>query len=278
MPSVFNSQAAINERKRAAAHYLLIKTNPTAKKEPFDFKVYKDESIKLALEKLFHGKCAYCESRYTGLHPVDIEHWRPKSEVLNDGDRKARFGYYWLACDWNNLLPSCIDCNRMRNHLDRFEGETILLGKGNWFPLAEGNERATGEKEEFKEQPLLLNPCEDNPEDYLRLHEEGNVLPKIDETNQPSTKAKNSIRIYGLNRDGLVYERRERSLVIQQKILVIRNLISLLNDESKNTETSLLIEDLLSHELEILNDFQRPEQPFSTMAKQLIEKFIKSLE
>ena len=47
----------------------------------FDFARYKEASVKTALEKLFHGKCAYCESFYAGLQPVDVEHYRPKGEV-----------------------------------------------------------------------------------------------------------------------------------------------------------------------------------------------------
>lgn len=76
-------------------------TQPVGKKKKvrqFEFKAYKDAAVKAALESLFHGKCAYCESRYAAIQPVDIEHWRPKKEVLigEDGSTK-RHGYYCLA-------------------------------------------------------------------------------------------------------------------------------------------------------------------------------------
>lgn len=251
------------------------------KKESFSFKAYKEESVKKALEKLFFGKCAYCEGRYSGIHPVDIEHWRPKAEVIVDENgQERRFGYYWLAADWENLLPSCIDCNRIRTHFDFIERKNITLGKGNWFPLASDTKRADGLDEEKDEKPLLLNPCHDRPENYLEFHEEGFIKPKLNAQGQPDEKALASIRFYALNRAELVQERRERILLIKQKMATIRSLANLLEQETMpdNREQNFIIEDLLSHELEQLHRFQKADQPFSAMAQQFIEKFIREFQ
>lgn len=254
------------------------KTSQKAKnKETFNFKAYKEESVKKALEKLFFGKCAYCEGRYSGIHPVDIEHWRPKAEVIVDElGKERRYGYYWLAADWENLLPSCIDCNRVRTHFDFLERKEVTLGKGNWFPLASDTKRAGGINDEKDEKPLLLNPCNDRPENYLEFHEEGFIKPRLNGENQPDEKALASIRFYALNRAELVHDRRERILLIKQKMATIRSLAKLFEREaaSANQEKFFVIEDLLSHELEQLHRFQEPDQPFSAMAKQLIDKFI----
>ncbi len=278
IPSVFSNDKAINEKKAAIVHFNKLKEGVVLEKKSFAFSVYSDESIKLTLEKLFHGKCAYCESRYANIHPVDIEHWRPKSEVVIDEEKNKNTGYYWLAANWNNLLPSCIDCNRSRYQFDRLECEVILLGKGNWFPIANEADRATCENEENREKPLLINPCEENPEDYLEFHESGIIKWKFDENNKPYPKAKESIRVYGLNRSELVYDRRERILIIQQKMQIIESLASCLNDAAEESEIAILIEDLLSHELETLYSFQNPKQPFSIMAKQLIGEFINTFK
>lgn len=77
----------------------------------YEFKIYKAAAIKAELDKLFHGKCAYCERFFASGAPVDVEHYRPKGGV--EGDTTHR-GYWWLAMEWSNLLPSCIDCNRRR--------------------------------------------------------------------------------------------------------------------------------------------------------------------
>ena len=42
-----------------------------------DFKAYKGRDVPPALEALFGGRCAYCETPYSNSHPVDVEHWRP---------------------------------------------------------------------------------------------------------------------------------------------------------------------------------------------------------
>src|SRR6478672_7929996 len=38
--------------------------NPVTEKKKFTFAVYRDDEIKVRLNQLFRGKCAYCESRY----------------------------------------------------------------------------------------------------------------------------------------------------------------------------------------------------------------------
>lgn len=55
---------------------------------------YKHESVRRALEKLFHDKCAYCESSTLAGADWDVEHYRPKGRVAERPDHP---GYYWLA-------------------------------------------------------------------------------------------------------------------------------------------------------------------------------------
>lgn len=74
---------------------------------------YKTDDIKTALNVIYHGKCAFCESKLESMH---VEHFRPK-----------RGGYYWLAYSWDNLLLCCPTCN---------------INKSNVFPLADGGVKA----------------------------------------------------------------------------------------------------------------------------------------
>lgn len=168
--------AAAKERSKARA-YIDAARNTVAQggKRPkaFRFKIYKDEAGRLALEALFHGKCAYCETYYASQGPVDIEHYRPKGGVEDDPDH---WGYWWLAADWKNLLPSCIDCNRRRYQVLptpdtasltdlRASGKPIWqTGKENAFPVMQGT-RALGlgddlDSELLTEKPYLLDPCD----------------------------------------------------------------------------------------------------------------------
>ncbi|MES2264736.1 MAG: hypothetical protein V4724_40075 [Pseudomonadota bacterium] len=77
----------------------------------YDFRTYKGDDVVAALRDLFKKKCAYCESHFEAVSPVDVEHHRPKGGVQEDDTHR---GYWWLAAAWENLLASCIDCNRER--------------------------------------------------------------------------------------------------------------------------------------------------------------------
>lgn len=90
---------------------------------------YRHPSIRGALDSMFHGKCAYCESKITHVSYAHIEHYRPKSKFPK------------LAFGWENLLLSCPVCNSSQH-------------KGDKFPEADDG-------------GPLLNPCEDAPEEHL---------------------------------------------------------------------------------------------------------------
>jgi hypothetical protein len=251
VPKAFDGpgSAAAREFAKAKAHVEAgRKTVEEGGKRPksYGFSVYKDEAGKLALEALFHGKCAYCESHYASQAPVDIEHYRPKGGVEGDAEH---WGYFWLAADWRNLLPSCIDCNRRRYQVLpsaltaslvdlREAGKPIWqTGKENAFPVKTGT-RAYGVAEDFAEEiarevPYLLDPCTDDPEAHLEYLVDspvpfGLVLPRrlaptamdalplvpggadVDPAILPdhvSAKGAVTIQICGLNRLGLVQAR-----------------------------------------------------------------------
>lgn len=154
------------------------------KLKAFGFARYKEVSVKNALEKLFHGKCAYCESFYAGFQPVDVEHYRPKGEVEGVSGHP---GYWWLAMEWSNLLPSCIDCNRRRNQKTPKPGEdrlvalradgdfdrsrSILSGKQSAFPLMVGSAHAARPDDDIEaEKRLLLDPTRDDPDRHIVFH------------------------------------------------------------------------------------------------------------
>jgi hypothetical protein len=134
------------------------------------------------LLRLFHNKCAYCESKIGENQPGDVEHYRPKGRVVNDELKPVRVthrvkgtiqhpGYYWLAYEWSNLFPSCIDCNRARRHGD----EKTMAGKADRFPVENENERAVEPGQETAERALLINPSEVDPAKHLVFHPDGTV-------------------------------------------------------------------------------------------------------
>jgi uncharacterized protein (TIGR02646 family) len=157
---------------------------------------------------LFNGKCAYCETDIVSNQPGDVEHFRPKGRVVDDNFKPVRVkyrrwgetdhaGYYWLAYDWDNLFPSCIDCNRYRKH---GTGADAGAGKADRFPV-EGP-RALEPDDELKESALLINPSIDDPAAHLQFLDTGEIVAV-------TAKGKQTLQHLGLNRrEGLLKARK----------------------------------------------------------------------
>ena len=243
----------------------------------FSFKVYSHETVKEALEELFGGKCAYCESDYSVVSPCDVEHWRPKGEVETESSKKIKPGYYWLAAKWENLLPSCTDCNRRRyQKVGLGNGDRVLLGKQNSFPLEPGSHRATKPDEERLEKPLLLHPCVDQPPKYLRFDKkDGVVLPRGKDLGGGKARAEASIKIYALNRSRLVMARKKVLLRIHKQI----KRVQCAAQRVKRASTKRIrIEEQETYEDEMkeLLAFTDSKEPYALMARQIVATFVSS--
>jgi hypothetical protein len=186
------------------------------------------------LENIFNGKCAFCENKLIGA-PLHAEHYRPKGEVttvvdpatkksikvtVNDESGKSinHPGYFWLALNWKNLLPSCYTCNSTykrtlfpvkRNYVyfmnakdidkTKLKGEYITTHKN-------GIEYIFLNPEDLNniEEPLILHPYFDDPQEHLAFDELGNIVPL-----HKSEKGAATIRVFGLDNEDLIEERRE---------------------------------------------------------------------
>jgi uncharacterized protein (TIGR02646 family) len=241
----------------------------------FEHKAYKAADVKQTLHLLFRGKCAYCESRYAATQPMDVEHWRPKSQVheFDDAGKRVRTlgGYPWLAADWENLLPSCIDCNRGRKLPDAVTGKVERRGKANQFPVQGPRMQAPdpGGPPTQQDDPLLINPTIDEPQAHLQFRFDGLVDAVVS-----SVKAEPSIRVYALNRSELVVERLGVAQLIDQRLCTIEALTHLLGNQTVASDTDLTydIEDLIAHEINSLYELAEPDKPFSELARQIIEQ------
>jgi uncharacterized protein (TIGR02646 family) len=269
IPAVLDGPNSVGAKEtvRAIAYHLALAAGKRSGARP-KFTVYSRPQIRESLTALFAGKCAYCESTYAATQPVDVEHYRPKAAVA---EAKNHLGYYWLAADWENLLPSCIDCNRVREQTA--EKKSGMSGKGTRFPLLQESTRMRGPQDPKREKPLLLNPCDDNPEAFLQFNESGLVRPKA-RSGPDRKRAKASIAIYGLNRIGLVSSRREILFLLKAKMITITKLATIMERVAPNHPDLIIeIEDLLAHELKVLGKYAEPGQPYSLMCEQLIRDF-----
>ncbi len=188
------------------------------------------------LENVFNGKCAYCESKLA-RSSYHAEHFRPKGRVAikdpatqrsqlaktvdGQGRQIDHPGYFWLAYNWKNLLPSCEGCNTRRGKHDQLPlaaGRSHLLLKrmtGAERDMLRGVPRASGtwrdhyyldpDDLDVLERPLLLHPYRDEPREHLRFTEFG----LVHEVNG-SEKGMQSIGVYDLIDNKLNEERREQ--------------------------------------------------------------------
>ena len=151
------------------------------------------------LFEAYANKCAYCEGRLSEQSAALVEHFRPKAgvrdlknKVVHIKPKVPHAGYWWLAYEVSNLLPTCTMCNVYT----RKSG-----GKGERFPLPEKSFRASKPGEEKKERPLLVHPGYREPP-VFEIDFDTGALKATDE------RGRVCIDVFGLNREGLLEARR----------------------------------------------------------------------
>ncbi len=188
-----------------------------ANKKPLKFSddVYHD--LKQHLFDISNDRCAYCEAKVKHIDNGDVEHFRPKATVREDGAHK---GYYWLAYEPANMLPSCTLCNRPP-------------GKHDQFPVESGTRVAGPESPLDGERPLLFNPYHEDPREHLEFLATGDVAGR-------TTKGELTIKICRLRR--LREERREAMETLARNLETRR----IANGGKFNVAFMSLLNDLLA--------------------------------
>lgn len=270
-------RGGLTELERARAHHAA-----QGSMRDFAFAVYRADQVKERLNALFAGKCAYCETFYGACSPMDVEHYRPKGAVR---EAPAHPGYWWLASHWENLLPSCPDCNRERSHVqidsvvDVMQltadalAATSLSGKKDSFPLRAGTPRAADEHTDVSsEQPLLLNPCEDDPSVHLRFVWQAHPPCSLVAPQRGSLRGGASIAAYGLNRLGLVQAR--TALLMQLEVLGCTALhLATLADRHADTDAEAAMLATLGEMIALA----APDRPYSAMVQSWLDAFLHTL-
>ncbi|HEE9035383.1 TPA: hypothetical protein R2I11_005786 [Bacillus cereus] len=232
------------------------------KTKSFDFSAYKNVNVVEELKKMFHGKCAYCESEIRVISYEEIEHFRPKGAIKLKTNEKLEYpGYYWLAMQWDNLVVSCPKCNKI---------------KGNYFPIENENNRVRNHLQSSQEEPLLINPCEENPANHLFFTEEGYIKYK-------TNKGEHSIKHYGLFRRELTKTREKlaKDILMKEKqilngfknIMFFKQCIDTFPGAKERIEEQTL--EILEIYDSILIYINKKELPYRQMIIQLTEKFRK---
>ncbi|TFH89246.1 hypothetical protein [Vibrio ouci] len=169
-------------------------------------------------------KCGYCEMPLSDYG--DVEHYRPKSVVddidsegserealMNVSGRKfkksCKYGYWWLAYDWDNYLLSCKLCNQP--------------WKRALFPIQGGRIGNDNDDSEYPhkspqrgaiETPLLLNPYDVRDlSEHIKFNSVGLIEPF-----ENSEFGKETIRTCGLDRLSLFQARGRVAKVVNNII------------------------------------------------------------
>ncbi len=267
-PRSLSSEKTVAEREAVLAFYA--DWDGEAKYD--GFRAYKALDVRAGLEKAFGLKCAYCETYYGATQPVAIEHFRPKGEVVVDGKRVPP-GYYWLASEWTNLLPSCTDCNSPRRQDLPTGAETA--GKANAFPLSSEKSRAKKPGDENKESRLLLHPYLDEPEKHLDFVwgtgsvDDGWVRPARSPSGRASTKGRVTIEVCALQRRGLVAARRARLLEL---VAHLESVVEAHDNVARHPDDPELLEQYdrrLADTARLVDDHA----PYSAMARQVVAAY-----
>jgi uncharacterized protein (TIGR02646 family) len=267
-PPSLDGPRAKRERDDVAEFYA-VAANSTLP-YPGQFRAYRADDVKKALHEAFHGKCAYCESSIEATQPLDVEHFRPKNAVMIDGKLRPP-GYHWLASRWENLLPSCIDCNRPRRQDFPAGRMPAIAGKANQFPLMSEAQRAKADGKERHERPLLLHPYFNDPGAHLEYiwepdtPERGEVVPRR-KGSRPSRIGKTSIDVYALQRAGLIRQRHARLNLVIAQCKLLGELRAIIADKPDDPR----LEKLFQSAVEELAGFLAEDQPYSAMCRQVV--------
>lgn len=243
----------------------------------FLFDVYRRPAVRTSLQKMFHGKCAYCEHFYAGSFTEDIEHFRPKARIdTNSGQLHP--GYWWLGSNWENLLPSCARCNKVK-WLQIFDGTRLKVGKGNRFPLADETLRATAEGTHVHETPLLIDPTVEDPAEFIAFDIiDGRCIavPRFkDENSLGYRKARTSIDIYGLNRRQLVKDRTRIYVGVRAAIENLKQFALTLQYLPGDLRAG--VEARMQEERDRINALLKSDQPHAGMSRFFARPFLEAL-
>lgn len=177
-----NWRGAINH------HFSLPRDERLKRRAPLDERILEEPMLREELVHLFHGKCAFCESKVKGSM-AQVDHFRPLRSAITPGEKADSPDHYsWFAYEWRNLLFVCVDCHMEKNNLFPVSGPRAL-------PMCSWTEAQTDE------DYGLLDPCTDDPYKHLTFDREGLAIGL-------SERGQITIETLNLNRPKLVQQRK----------------------------------------------------------------------
>ncbi len=240
----------------------------------FDGYYYKDKTVKdklaafslhkQTLDKNDSPKCYYCESKIEHAATLQVEHYRPKAKVdERDTNGSKHEGYFWLGCEWSNLLLSCPVCNGKKAKGNRFpikKNRAIAHNPVNSQNILNRVNCYANKPPLTSEEPLLLNPEIDKPENCIIFNSDAKMIG----TNE---KAKETIKILNLNREPLLKNRQR----VFDEIFSDIDTLFIGYKQNKVDNDSLIY--ILGHKCKMIIEKQELNQEYSLWAKCFNDNF-----
>jgi len=226
------------------------------KKQSSSNNYYGDPNVVNQLRKLSQDKCSYCEVlSHGGFH---VDHYRPLSSVKMIPTHK---GYYWLSCEWSNLIFSCNACNIKKSNQFPIENEFLRVNEpsGDW----------RADSAQYKmEMPLIIHPQMDHPSEHMTFLPNGMVRDL-------TKKGQYTIDVCGLNRKDLINKRLK---AINEIINLLYSQIKMFIEkeyDGKQLRTALcVVFSLLDRRSSSENEFSRLHWIFQAEFEIFIKDFI----
>jgi ABC-type cobalamin/Fe3+-siderophores transport system ATPase subunit len=210
-PAPFRDSAAQAEREELVRYMResperLSQSTPSTRK----FNLAREEILS-ALEELFKGKCAFCESRAS----LNARYFRPPEEAEPLAKSEFAHLYYtWLRTDWSNVYAACSACAMAARN--QFPVERLDRGP---LPALEQLEAFTNENYGLwrwghLDRRQLLDPCGDRSfVSHLSFSLSGEIQAL-------SRAGAQTIAVFNLDRRELVSS---RSAVLESHVQLLLN-------------------------------------------------------
>lgn len=225
------------------------------RRTPFDRERLIRSDVVDALQKVFEGRCAYCESLVSSA-AENVDHFRPVAGT-EDKEGYSPDHYGWFAYEWRNLLIVCPDCRRRKGSRFPVHGPRAPL-VCSWTDASQ------------LEDVELVDPTVDDPLVHLTLQFDCHLRPM-------SSKGEATIDLLDLNRVHLVHERTEEIQRLQHELIgspqVDLIMTAVTNRKRRRGVALMFLRAISDH----LDEFSRPSQRTSTSFLRRLPVLIRSV-
>lgn len=239
------------EKARLATEELMTKTSMSERLAYIKSKSQVWRDLREELMDKFGKTCWFTDAEETVAH-LDVEHFRPKAEAL-DEDSTEHEGYWWLAFDYNNFRLAGQIPNRQHKRC--------------YFPLLPGCVRATSNNPRWQEElPVFLDPINAADVELVAYNEAGQMCASsCATTGDEKLRVEVTDRLLGLSTHSPLVEARQRTWTDCRGI--IERIHKLKDEERKFAGATARTIGERKTLMQELYKMTRPDRPFSSVAK-----------